>query len=91
MRAVQVIVRGTVQGVGFRAFVEREAQALGLDGWVRNRRDGTVEAVITGDDAVVDRMLMALRVGPPASDVEGLTIAPHAEVVATGFRTLPTE
>jgi acylphosphatase len=91
MRAVQAIVRGTVQGVGFRAFVEREAQALGLDGWVRNRRDGTVEAVLAGEDAVVDRVLMALRVGPPASKVDGLTITPHEEPVAGGFRTLPTE
>jgi acylphosphatase len=90
MRAVQVIVRGTVQGVGFRRFVELKAQALGLDGWVRNRWDGTVETVIAGEDAVVERLLTALRVGPPASEVEELTITPHAEPVAPGFTVLPT-
>ena len=48
-RAVHVVITGRVQGVGFRAFVEREAEALRLDGWVRNRRDGTVEAVFAGE------------------------------------------
>lgn len=91
MRAVHVIVRGAVQGVGFRLFVEREAQALGLDGWVRNRRDGTVETVISGDDGGVDRMLTALRLGPPASTVESLAVTVHTDAVPGGFRRLPTE
>jgi acylphosphatase len=91
MRAVQVIVRGRVQGVGFRLFVERQAQALRLDGWVRNRRDGTVEAVLAGEAGAVDRMLQALHAGPPTSAVEDVTVAPHEGVVAKGFTTLPTE
>lgn len=90
MRAVHVMIRGTVQGVGFRRFVELEAQALGLDGWVRNRRDGTVEAVIAGENGAVDRLLMTLRVGPPASDVAGMRIVPYGEPVASGFAVLPT-
>ena len=70
MRSLHVIVRGRVQGVGFRAWVEMEATARGLSGWVRNRRDGTVEAVIAGEAAAVDAMLRALREGPPAARVE---------------------
>ena len=53
MRAVHVRVTGIVQGVGYRAWAEHAARARGLDGWVRNRRDGSVEAVIAGEDAVV--------------------------------------
>lgn len=91
MRSVNVIVRGTVQGVGFRAFVQREALRFGLDGWVRNRRDGTVEAVLSGGDSGIERMLMALRVGPPAAAVEDLKITAHEGDVAAGFAILRTE
>ncbi len=92
MRTVHVIVRGEVQGVGFRAFAEREARALGLDGWVRNRRDGTVEALLSGEAAVVERMLIALRVGPPNAAVTNVRSEPVEDSsVATGFRVLPTE
>ena len=66
MRAVRVVVRGRVQGVGFRAFVEAEVLSRGLSGWVRNRRDGTVEAVLSGEDEAVRAVLAALREGPPA-------------------------
>ncbi len=57
-------IHGRVQGVGFRAFVFREARYLELDGWVRNRRDGTVEALIWGDDAAVDALLLRVGEGP---------------------------
>ena len=90
-KSVRVIVRGTVQGVGFRAFTEREARRLGLDGWVRNRRDGTVEAVLSGEAAAVERMLLALGVGPPGAAVVNVRSTDHAESVATGFATRPTE
>ena len=50
VRAIHVIVEGRVQGVGYRAFVEREAKSRGLAGWVRNRSDGTVEAVFEGEE-----------------------------------------
>ena len=60
-----VVVRGRVQGVGYRAFVEDEALRLGLEGWVRNRRDGTVEAVFSGPDETVAAMIEACRRGPP--------------------------
>jgi acylphosphatase len=92
MATVRVIVRGKVQGVGFRAYTEMQANALKLDGWVRNRRDGTVEAMLSGEAAVIERMLIALRVGPPHSAVTIVRSMPEEGAeVATGFRVLPTE
>ena len=70
-----VVARGRVQGVGYRAFVEDAALRLGLEGWVRNRRDGTVEAVFSGDDDVVDRIVEACRRGPSAAYVDGVDVA----------------
>jgi acylphosphatase len=69
-KSIHVIVRGRVQGVGFRAFVEHEALSRGIEGWVRNRRDGTVEAVFTGDPASVEAMIAACRTGPRGSHVD---------------------
>ena len=67
-----IFVRGVVQGVGYRAFVEHEALRLGLEGWVRNRRDGTVEAVFSGSDDIVTTIIAACRRGPSAAHVEAL-------------------
>ena len=67
-----VVLRGRVQGVGFRAFVEREALRRGLAGWVRNRHDGTVEALFAGDPAEVADMIETCRRGPRASRVDVL-------------------
>ena len=69
-----VVARGRVQGVGYRAFVEDTALRFGLEGWVRNRRDGTVEAVFSGDDDLVERMIAACRRGPPAARVEAVDV-----------------
>ena len=66
------IVQGRVQGVGFRWFVWREAERLGLGGFARNLRDGTVEVVSQGPDAALDRLAQALRRGPPGSRVDAL-------------------
>jgi acylphosphatase len=59
-----IIVHGRVQGVGFRAFVEVEALTRGVEGWVRNRRDGSVEALFAGEETVVAEMIEACRRGP---------------------------
>jgi acylphosphatase len=59
-----VTIRGRVQGVGFRMWVEDTTSMHGLEGWVRNRRDGTVEAVFAGPAAAVERMVDACRRGP---------------------------
>ena len=67
-----ISVRGRVQGVGFRAFVEHEALKRGLGGWVRNRRDGTVEAVFEGEAAAVAAAVEACRRGPMGARVDAL-------------------
>ena len=70
MQARRYIVRGRVQGVGFRWFVEREARALGLNGWVRNNEDSTVEVLAVGDEAKHASLLDKLHAGPRASRVD---------------------
>jgi len=67
-----IVLRGRVQGVGFRAFVEREALKRKLEGWVRNRRDGAVEALFAGSSASVVEMIEACRRGPFAARVDAL-------------------
>jgi len=86
---VQARISGRVQGVWYRKWTEKEATARGLRGWVRNRTDGTVEAVFAGDRAQVEAMLEACRQGPPAArvtDIEVQTI----EYSESGFRVLST-
>lgn len=73
-RIVRLIIRGRVQGVGFRFFVEREAARLKCEGWVRNRRDGAVEAVIAGAPEAVAAMCDSCRRGPPGARVEAVDI-----------------
>jgi acylphosphatase len=65
----QVVVRGQVQGVGFRYWTRRTATARGLQGWVRNRRDGTVEAVFAGPEQAVADMVALCRRGPASARV----------------------
>ena len=65
-----VVFRGRVQGVGFRAFVEHHAARHRLEGWVRNRRDGTVEAVFSGSVEVVEAVIAACREGPSHARVD---------------------
>ncbi len=67
---VHVIIRGRVQGVGFRAWTEVTALEHGLEGWVRNRRDGSVEAFFAGPEEIALIMVEACRQGPPGSRVE---------------------
>jgi acylphosphatase len=68
----------------------QEAQARGLDGWVRNRRDGRVEAVFAGLGARVDDMLVACHKGPPAAEVAEVSVTQHADDPGVGFRKFPT-
>jgi acylphosphatase len=90
MKTVHVTIEGRVQGVGFRAWTEYEALARGIRGWVRNRRDGSVEAVFAGDAAAVDAMVAACRQGPRASSVTHISAEPVADDGKPGFRALPT-
>jgi acylphosphatase len=89
-RSVHATITGLVQGVGFRAFVEREAERRGLAGWVRNRRDGSVEAVFSGDDAKVAAMVDACRRGPPVGHVENVAVEAYRGPTLTRFTVLPT-
>jgi acylphosphatase len=67
-------VRGYVQGVGFRWFVEREAARLGLDGWVANRSDGSVEVVAEGPDELLGQLVLQLWEGPAGSSVSDVEV-----------------
>jgi acylphosphatase len=91
-----VTMRGRVQGVGFRAFVEFQATGLDLEGWVRNRRDGSVEALFSGPAEVVEAMIALCRKGPSAAQVTALADeAAHPDQlglrrVGERFSALPT-
>ena len=89
-KAVRVVIQGRVQAVWFRAWTAQEAKARGLSGWVRNRRDGTVEALFSGTGADVDDMIAACRQGPPAAHVTGITQYPAEAPEGDGFGHLPT-
>jgi len=75
MRFVLLRIHGRVQGVGYRAFVEYEAARWKLEGWVRNRRDGSVEVLVAGEEALVEAMIAACRRGPAAARVERVDMA----------------
>ncbi len=69
------IVRGRVQGIGYRAWMANEAVQRGLEGWVRNRREGSVEAVLAGPADAVDAMIEAARRGPWPARVTGMDVS----------------
>ncbi|WP_371867728.1 acylphosphatase [Duganella guangzhouensis] len=87
--AKRLLITGVVQGVGYRASFERQAVALGLRGWVRNRRDGAVEAEVDGDAAAIEAIIAWAHKGPPASRVEQVKVA-EAQPAGAGFKILPT-
>ena len=74
--SARVVIHGWVQGVYFRAFTRDQAKSLGLTGWVRNRRDGTVEAYFEGEKAKVDQMVAWCHRGSPSSRVEQVDVTP---------------
>ena len=90
MTAKLFTVRGRVQGVGFRYFVLREAQARGVAGWVRNLSDGAVEVLAAGEPALVDAFEGRLWHGPPHARVTEIEAAAADAPEAPGFRVLPT-
>jgi acylphosphatase len=93
---IQVNIKGRVQGIGYRAWVEFQAAASGLEGWVRNRRDGSVEAVFAGRGKAVAEMVALCRHGPPGARVDNVlneTAAPETlDLRRPGekFSVLPT-
>ncbi|BCP54087.1 acylphosphatase [Kaistia sp. 32K] len=91
VRTVHARISGRVQGVGYRVWVADEAVARGLSGWVRNRRDGAVEAVFSGEVADVAAMLEACGDGPRIARVDAVEVEDLANAESGAFRVLPTE
>ena len=93
-KTVRARIHGRVQGVFYRAWTVGEAQRRGLQGWVRNRADGTVEAVFSGAADKVDDILAACSKGPPAAEVVSVELGDAAESEAAaygpGFHQAPT-
>ncbi len=73
MRARLLVIAGRVQGVGYRDWMVVRARRLGVVGWVRNRGDGLVEALVAGEEAAVEEMLRACRRGPRGAEVVSIT------------------
>jgi acylphosphatase len=90
LRTVRVRIEGRVQGVGYRYWAERVAGELALSGWVRNRRDGAVEAVFSGDADGVAQMLRRCREGPPSAQVTSVEVLEEGGAAPSGFDVLPT-
>ena len=90
MTAVRVVISGRVQGVWFRGWTIETATRRGLDGWVRNRRDGTVEAVFSGPKEAVEGMVEACWSGPAMARVVDVQRFEHGEAVGPGFLPLPS-
>jgi acylphosphatase len=90
--ALRLEIRGRVQGVGYRWAMVEQARRLGLRGWVRNRRDGSVEALVAGEADAVDRILRWAWQGPPAASVTAVetSAAAGAGGAIEGFEPWPT-
>lgn len=87
----RLTITGRVQGVGYRDWAVATGQRLGLAGWVRNRRDGSVEALIAGDETAVGTMIEACRHGPIMARVDAVDVEPvDLDVLPAGFTQLPT-
>lgn len=90
MTVVRVTVAGRVQGVGYRAWTKREADRYQLAGWVRNRKDGAVEAVFAGLEDKVKAMVAACHQGPRHAVVTAVAVVPEDGQVLAGFEIRPT-
>lgn len=84
-RSAHLVIRGRVQGVGYRDWTVRKARELGLSGWVRNRPDGSVEAVISGTDTLVAGMISECQSGPPSAHVDTIDVTEWPDPVDRGF------
>jgi acylphosphatase len=91
METVRLRINGRVQGVGYRLWAMRKAASLGLQGWVRNRSDGSVETLVTGAADAVAAMIEASRSGPSGAAVTGVKVTADENDGSVGFVTLPTK
>lgn len=85
MIAKRLLIQGRVQGVGYRVWMVDKARELGISGWVRNRADGAVEALISGDVAAVEELSRLCRRGPRLAEVSSITEDLAEPPVETGF------
>ena len=88
VKTVRVVIEGRVQGVWYRAWTVEQAQRFNLHGWVRNRRDGTVEALFSGSPEDVANMIRACRSGPPMANVTALSEHPAGQPEGLGFHAV---
>jgi len=89
----RLIIEGRVQGVGYRASLAKEAIALGVCGWVRNRRDGSVEACLDGEVQAIEAIILWAKRGPPSAEVANVTIEDSGMQASSPdgtFKILPT-
>lgn len=90
IKAVNVVIKGTVQGVFYRKWTVDAARKLGLNGWVRNCRDGSVEAVFAGPPSAVDSMIQQCHSGPSSARVSSVDVSQWDNEVPQGFEKKPT-
>lgn len=90
IRTVHARIEGRVQGVGYRAWVESTARSMELTGWVRNRRDSTVEIMLQGPTELVRGMLKKCEDGPPGAQVTKVEMLGEGIGAYDGFEVLPT-
>jgi acylphosphatase len=88
--SVRLRIEGRVQGVGYRDWLTRQARASGLRGWVRNRVDGSVEALLIGETEAVEAVIAACWRGPRMASVTAVQRSPDGDDGSVGFRQLPT-
>ena len=91
IETVRLRIAGQVQGVGYRLWMTRTAASLGLRGWVRNRSDGSVEALVTGTQEAVADITEASRKGPTGARVTDVTVTPDKDDGSVEFVARPTE
>lgn len=89
-KTVRLRITGRVQGVGYRAWMVERATARGLGGWVRNRRDGSVEALVSGEAKALETLLAECREGPPSARVSAVEAAEAEYDVSSDFTARPT-
>jgi len=87
----RLVISGRVQGVGYRDWALATGRGLGVSGWVRNRSDGSVEALVVGEEDAVGAMIEACRQGPSLARVDAIDVEPvDLDVLPEGFTRLPT-
>ena len=90
LTTLRLRIEGSVQAVGYRYFAAEEARKLGLDGWIRNRSDGTVEALASGSTNAVEAFVAACMRGPPGARVTNVDLHSADPPAESGFHTRPT-